>query len=225
MENWRQFKDETNISSIWECTIQYNILNYSSNILTYEQIDTQVNVYETNLSYIPSPFEAHIGRTFIKSENVTYYNEVWVEEIPLFLVYYKQFAFGTVSSEIRSAGNYIFRSDIISKFENVTIDILYDETTDNLTYVYGDVDRIISIYVEYDSNWVLVLHRYSVQSQCETYQSGTLYTFGRVNDFEFTDPLISTTNFYFEMMLLTSLTMILVFKKNRKNKKKIKSNV
>jgi len=152
-EYWMQYAGETNISYIWELTTQYNILNYSSGILTYEQIDTQVNIYETNLSYIfPFPYKARIGRTFINYEDFEYYYDVWKEEGSFVFVYSKPYILGIISSEVRTADNFVFTNDIVSKFENITIDVIYDESNDNLTYVRGDKDNIISFYIEYDSN-------------------------------------------------------------------------
>ena len=224
-EYWMQYAGETNISYIWELTTEYNILNYSFDILTYEQIDTQVNIYETNLSDIPFPFKARIGRTFINFEDFEYYYEVWEEEVTFAFVYLMQYSLGTISSEERTAANFVFTNDVVSKFENVTIDVIYDESNDNLTYVKGDKDLTFSFYIEYDPNGVLLMNRVIVLSQCDTYQSGRIYTFERVDDFEFTELLLNTTNFSLSMLLFASLTFTLVLKKNRKNKKKIETNV
>ncbi len=221
-EYWMQYAGGTNISYIWKLSTEYNILNYSSGILTYEQIDTQVNIHETNLSTIlPFPYKARIGKTFINFEDFEYYYEVWEEEGTFGFVYTIQYSLGTISSEVRTAANFVFTNDVVSKFENVTIDVIYDESNDNLTYVKGDKDLTFSFYIEYDPNGVLLLHRVIIHSQCDTYQSGRIYTFERVDEFEFTEPLINNTNFSFSVLLLASLTFTLVFKKYKKTKRRI----
>ncbi|MHA1345695.1 MAG: hypothetical protein ACTSVO_00155 [Candidatus Heimdallarchaeaceae archaeon] len=217
-ENWQMYDGKYNQSGISESTIIYNVLDYESDILTYEEIVTYVEVIETNLSYISFPYKARIGRTFVHPEKFQYYYDVWLEDGLFGFVYSGYPALGTILSGVKTASNLAFTYDVNSTFYDVVIDVVYNESNDTVTYIYGELNRTSSFYVEYAPNGVLLMHKVTKKSNSDTYQSEYIYTFSRVDEFELTEPLINATNLSLSVLIIAFISTVYILKRNRKNK-------